>query len=120
MRAIININGVDTPIDLPENMSGATAGGSTAYYTINYSRDVMEVGGTLTLPFSATKETYVEVTPPFRTLFTATATTLDIVGEYGEGAHIELLDNRKLRIYAHTTKPYTGDVKVMWSAKGVR
>lgn len=122
MQATIYINGVETPIDLPDDLFGADiiAGGDSGYYTITYGRNLHEVGGTLSIPFSATKEAYAQVTLPlFRRLLTAQVTMLDIVGEYGEGAHVEVVDDGTLRIYAHTTKQYTGTAKVMWSARGV-
>lgn len=119
MKITANINGYETPIDFNSNeLNPYPLVTGKSPYQIDYGNGLGEVGGTVLITLTNSKESYIDIDIPFETLLNAHCSVLDVQGYHGEGCHLELLSGSKIRIYAHTIDTFTGSIKVMYSMKG--
>lgn len=120
MRIIANINGFETPIELPDGgVSPIHVDGDKQQWRVDFGNGFVQVGGVVTVVFNSTTEAVVTVPLPFSKLLDFQATPLDVQGPLGEAVHIEILADNKVRVYARTSQSFTGDFHVKWSASGV-
>lgn len=88
-------------------------------YEIQWTNDLLEIGDTVEVKFNNQKESFVDIVLPFKQLYNFTPVVNDVNGTYQEGVHIQHIENNKIRVYAHVSNPYTGIMKIQWTAKGV-
>lgn len=89
-------------------------------YRFRINEFVTEVGGTVTLNFKNSTEATADVDTGLAELINVQVTALDVLNTLQEGAHVGLSDNGSFRIYGHTNGNYTGQMRVMWCAKGFK
>lgn len=122
MQQIVNINGFETVIEIPEGQeqSPLKYDGNKDSYHISYGNGLEEVGGVAEVTFADNTEATADVALPFTTLLDCQCTAIDVVGELQETTHIELVEeDKKLRLYGKVHPAYTGKMKIKWNAKGV-
>lgn len=128
MQQVVNINGYETVIEIPEGqvLSPVKVQGDQSNYEINYGNRLKELGGILEVQATTVKEGMIEgvqrVELPFhRTLdFQVTAINVSaspavLTGEFA----FARLDGNTLVVYgtANASKPKT--IQVKWTAKGM-
>lgn len=115
-----NINGFETPIELPDGgVSPVYVDGDKQQWRVDFGNGFVQVGGVATVTFNNATEATVTVPLPFGKLLDFQATPIDVQGPLGEAVHIEVLDNDSVRVYARTSQTFTGSFYVKWSASGV-
>lgn len=120
MILIANINGFETPIEVPEHAIPQTyVEGDKDSFTVDFGNGFQQVGGIVTIPFKNATEATKTVSLPFAKLLDFQATPIDVQGPLGEATHIEILADNKVRVYARTSQAFTGNFNVKWSASGV-
>lgn len=118
MKQLVNINGYDTIINVPEDqvLSSIKYFGSKEDYSINYGNNLLEHGGIINITVT-NGEGSKTVKLPFTVLdFQATAIDNN-TGSIQESCHIEFVNDNTVRVYGRATSNVT--IKVKWSAKGV-
>ena len=128
MQQVVNINGYETVIEIPEGqvLSPVKVQGDQSHYEIEYGNGLKEVGGIVEVQATTAKEGVIEgvqrVELPFhRTLdFQVTAINVSaspavLTGEFA----FARLDGNTLVVYgtANASEPKT--VQVKWTAKGI-
>lgn len=127
-RIIANINGYETPLDLP--LEQGYASGNADHYTIDYGNGVIEVGGTAEITTTTLVGTggnaIVEGSGSvrfenFSTLLDYQATALDnTTGSFMEHVHIGGATATGMTLYASARTDTHKKIKIKWSAKGVK
>lgn len=128
MRQVVNINGYETVIEIPESqvLSPVKVQGDQSHYEIEYGNGLKEVGGIVEVQATSVKEGVIEgvqrVELPFvKTLdFQVTAINVSaspavLTGEFA----FARLDENTLVVYgtANASEPKT--IQVKWTAKGI-
>lgn len=128
MKQVVNINGYETVIEIPESqvLSPVKVQGDQSHYEIEYGNGLKEVGGIVEVQATTVKEGVIEgvqrVELPFhRTLdFQVTAINVSaspavLTGEFA----FARLDENTLVVYgtANASEPKT--IQVKWTAKGI-
>lgn len=128
MQQVVNINGYETVIEIPEGqvLSPVKVQGDQSHYEIEYGNGLKEVGGIVEVQATTAKEGVIEgvqrVELPFhRTLdFQVTAINVSaspavLTGEFA----FARLDGNTLVVYgtANASEPKT--IQVKWTAKGI-
>ena len=131
MQQIININGYETVIEIPEGQPGlngftAKAEGNENSYKIHYSENLVEIGGTTTISVNQNQNTHFEgsktITFPvtFNTLLDYQATAIDSdKGSMFEHAHLGQVTLTGMNVYANAFTSSAKDIQVKWSVKGL-
>lgn len=125
---IANINGYETPINIPTEqlslLSPLSVTGDMNDYTIDYGNGLVERGGLVTLTTSVEKDGYRETATTVRLPFVildADATALNIVESvntvYGENAFVRVNGN-ELGIYGSFIGTQHKQMQIKWRAKG--
>lgn len=122
MQQIVNINGFETIIEIPEGqaVSPLIHQGDKSDYRIDYGNGLVEVGGLVEVSTSTVNghiEGSTAVELPFDRVYSVQVTTLDIPNAVQENAHISLTDSG-FKIWAHANTQTPSVIRVMWSAKG--
>lgn len=118
MKQYVLINDVPIELDIPDSMT-VTYSGSKENYRIEYGNDLVEVGGIISANFTETVEVITSQELPFKNLLDCQCSPLDVVGEYQEKSHLQIMSDNLIRIYGQVKEPYTGIMKIKWMAKGV-
>lgn len=128
MKQVVNINGYETVIEIPEGqvLSPVKVQGDQSHYEIEYGNGLKEVGGIVEVQATTAKEGVIEgvqrVELPFvKTLdFQVTAINVSaspavLTGEFA----FARLDGNTLVVYgtANASEPKT--IQVKWTAKGI-
>lgn len=128
MQQVVNINGYETVIEIPEGqvLSPVKVQGDQSHYEIEYGNGLKEVGGIVEVQATTAKEGVIEgvqrVELPFvKTLdFQVTAINVSaspavLTGEFA----FARLDENTLVVYgtANASEPKT--IQVKWTAKGI-
>lgn len=128
MKQVVNINGYETVIEIPESqvLSPVKVQGDQSHYEIEYGNGLIEVGGIIEVQATTVKEGVIEgvqrVELPFvKTLdFQVTAINVSaspavLTGEFA----FARLDENTLVVYgtANASEPKT--IQVKWTAKGI-
>lgn len=128
MKQVVNINGYETVIEIPESqvLSPVKVQGDQSHYEIEYGNGLKEVGGIVEVQATSVKEGVIEgvqrVELPFvKTLdFQVTAINVSaspavLTGEFA----FARLDENTLTVYgtANASEPKT--IQVKWTAKGI-
>lgn len=128
MRQLVNINGFETYIDIPESevISPVRAEGDKTNYTIRYGNNVVEVGGIVTVEAGIVTDGIVEGTKniplPFRQVLDFQATAMNVISDpaslTGESCFITEIEGG-FKVYATAKSTETRQIPVKWSAKGI-
>lgn len=128
MKQVVNINGYETVIEIPEGemLSPIKVQGDQSNYEIEYGNGLKEVGGIVEVQATTVKDGVIEgvqrVELPFYntldfqvTAINVTASPTELTGEFA----FARLDNNTLVVYgtANSTEPKT--IQVKWTAKGL-
>jgi len=128
MQQVVNINGYETVIEIPEGqvLSPVKVQGDQSHYEIEYGNGLKEVGGIVEVQATTAKDGVIEgvqrVELPFvKTLdFQVTAINVSaspavLTGEFA----FARLDENTLVVYgtANASEPKT--IQVKWTAKGI-
>lgn len=128
MQQIVNINGYETVIEIPEGkmLSPVKVQGDQSNYEIEYGNGLKEVGGVVEVQATSVKDGVIEgvqrVELPFYntldfqvTAINVTASPTELTGEFA----FARLDNNTLVVYgtANSIEPKT--IQVKWTAKGI-
>lgn len=121
MQTIIEINGYATPVEFPDELVPvdiAVEGGRDNWSYV-LPGGVTHAGGTITINTGSAGEGSKTVALPFTKLLDFQATAMDNnTGSINEGAHIEILGDSSVRVYAHSSGT-SKRIMVKWSAVGV-
>lgn len=128
MKQVVNINGYETVIKIPEGemLSPIKVQGDQSHYEIEYGNGLKEVGGIVEVQATTVKDGVIEgvqrVELPFYetldfqvTAINVTASPTELTGEFA----FARLDNNTLVVYgtAKANEPKT--IQVKWTAKGL-
>ena len=128
MKQVVNINGYETVIEIPEAevLSPIKVQGDQSNYEIEYGNGLKEVGGIVEVQATTVKDGVIEgvqrVELPFYktldfqvTAINVTASPTELTGEFA----FARLDNNTLVVYgtANSNEPKT--IQVKWTAKGI-
>lgn len=128
MKQVVNINGYETVIEIPEAevLSPIKVQGDQNNYEIEYGNGLKEVGGIVEVQATIVKDGVIEgvqrVELPFYntldyqvTAINVTASPAELTGEFA----FARLDNNTLVVYgtANSNEPKT--IQVKWTAKGI-
>ena len=128
MQQIVNINGYETVIEIPEGevISPIKVQGDQSNYEIEYGNGLKEVGGIVEVQATTVKDGVIEgvqrVELPFYkaldfqvTAINVTASPTELTSEFA----FARLDNNTLVVYgtANSNEPKT--IQVKWTAKGL-
>lgn len=128
MKQVVNINGYETVIKIPEGemLSPIKVQGDQSNYEIEYGNGLKEVGGIVEVQATTVKDGVIEgvqrVELPFYntldfqvTAINVTASPAELTGEFA----FARLDNNTLVVYgtANANEPKT--IQVKWTAKGL-
>lgn len=128
MKQVVNINGYETVIEIPESqvLSPVKAQGDQSHYEIEYGNGLKEVGGIVEVQATSVRDGVVEGVqrvelPFYKTLdFQVTAINVSaspavLTGEFA----FARLDENTLVVYgtANASEPKT--IQVKWTAKGI-
>ena len=128
MQQIVNINGYETVIEIPEGkmLSPVKVQGDQSNYEIEYGNGLKEIGGIVEVQATSVKDGIIEgvqrVELPFYntldfqvTAINVTASPTELTGEFA----FARLDNNTLVVYgtANSNEPKT--IQVKWTAKGI-
>lgn len=103
----------------PKTNDTVQTSGDRSNWAVDFGNGFKQVGGIVTISFTNTTESTITKSLPFTKLLDVQVTPIDVQGFLGETAHIQILGNNQIRIYARTSQNYTGDFLVKWSASGV-
>lgn len=129
MRQIININGFETPIEIPEGqtLSPVTAQGDKTNYRIEYGNGLVELGGTVDVTVNRVAEGVLEgihnVALSFSTTLSVQVTAMNVIQGAetlnSESAFItDTTDGFRIYATARSTAE-TQVIPVRWVAKGL-
>ena len=128
MKQVVNINGYETVIEIPEveMLSPVKVQGDQSNYEIEYGNGLKEIGGVVEVQATSVKDGVIEgvqrVELPFYktldfqvTAINVTASPEELTGEFA----FARLDNNTLVVYgtANANEPKT--IQVKWTAKGL-
>lgn len=128
MQQVVNINGYETVIEIPEGqvLSPVKFSGDQSHYEIEYGNGLKEVGGIVEVQATSAKEGVIEgvqrVELPFHktldfqvTAINVSASPAVLTGEFA----FARLDGNTLVVYgtANASEPKT--IQVKWTAKGL-
>lgn len=128
MQQVVNINGYETVIEIPESqvLSPVKVQGDQSHYEIEYGNGLKEVGGIVEVQATSAKEGVIEgvqrVELPFHktldfqvTAINVSASPAVLTGEFA----FARLDENTLVVYgtANASEPKT--IQVKWTAKGI-
>lgn len=128
MKQVVNINGYETGIEIPEGemLSPIKVQGDQNNYEIEYGNGLKEVGGIVEVQATTVKDGVIEgvqrVELPFYetldfqvTAINVTASPTELTGEFA----FARLENNTLVVYgtANANEPKT--IQVKWTAKGL-
>ena len=128
MKQVVNINGYETVIEIPEGevLSPIKMQGNQSTYEIEYGNGLKEVGGIVEVQATTVKDGVIEgvqrVELPFYntldfqvTAINVTASPAELTGEFA----FARLENNTLVVYgtANANEPKT--IQVKWTAKGL-
>lgn len=128
MQQVVNINGYETVIEIPESqmLSPVKVQGDQSHYEIEYGNGLKEVGGIVEVQATTAKEGVIEgvqrVELPFvKTLdFQVTAINVSaspavLTGEFA----FARLDDKVLVVYGTANSNEAKTIQVKWTAKGI-
>lgn len=128
MQQVVNINGYETVIEIPEGqvLSPVKVQGDQSHYEIEYGNGLKEVGGIVEVQATTAKDGVIEgvqrVELPFHktldfqvTAINVSASPAVLTGEFA----FARLDGNTLVVYgtANASEPKT--IQVKWTAKGL-
>lgn len=128
MQQVVNINGYETVIEIPESqvLSPVKVQGDQSHYEIEYGNGLKEVGGIVEVQATTAKEGVIEgvqrVALPFVKTLDFQVTAINVSASpavlTGEFAFARLNENT-LVVYgtANASEPKT--IQVKWTAKGI-
>lgn len=132
MQQIININGYETVIEIPEGQPGlgysgfnVTASGNEDSYKIHYSENLVEQGGIATIDLNAEVggitegHAVIRLDQPLYNWLSTQVTVNDVPNRVGERANIIKKDNQTFEIWASVNGSGSAQIKVNWSVKGL-
>lgn len=124
--AIININGVDTPVEIVGHSSDVSYTGDKTGFRIEYGNGLVKVGGVVNVPAAPVKNGVIEGTHnievPFLTLFDYGAVAMNVADTpeniTGESVFVTDTDTG-FKIYATASATSAKTIPVRWYAEGV-
>lgn len=129
MRQVVNINGFETVIEIPESqvISPVKVEGNSDSYRIDYGSGLVKVGGELaikTVPVKdGTGRTEGMVTvdlPEFRQVLSFGAVAMDSdKGSLFEHAHLGQVTFKDMNVYASAISDKAVELKVNWFVEGI-
>nr|DAT04368.1 MAG TPA: hypothetical protein [Caudoviricetes sp.] len=128
MQQVVNINGYETVIEIPEGqvLSPVKAQGDQSNYEIEYGNRLKELGGIVEVQATTVKEGVIEGVqrvelPFYKTLdFQVTAINVSaspsvLTGEFA----FARLDDKVLVVYGTANSNEAKTIQVKWTAKGI-
>lgn len=129
MQQIININGYETVIEIPEGQPGlgfsTRVEGNEDAYKIHYSENLVEQGGVATIDLNTETNGLTEghavirLDQPMYNWLTTQVTVNDVPNRVGERANIIKKDNQTFEIWASVNGSGSAQIKVNWTVKGL-
>lgn len=127
MQQIVNINGYETVIEIPEGqvLSPVKHSGNKSDFRINYGNGLVKVGGIVEIECNEVTSGIIEGTKvielPFGTTYDFQATAMNVIDApsviTGESAFITEVRNG-YKIYATAKSTQSKTIPVKWSAEG--
>lgn len=126
MKYTININGIETPVEFPDNvLPEVKVTGNQDSFVIDYGNGIVKVGGLATITTTAIgsiTEGSKAITFPveFTNLLDYQCSALDNnTGSVMEHAHLGQVTSKSMNLYASTTGSESKQIQVKWFAEGV-
>lgn len=127
MQQVVNINGYETVIEIPEGqvLSPVTYSGDNSNFRIDYGNGLVKVGGIVAIECNSVTPQLIEgvkvMELPFSQVYDFQATAMNVSDSpdniAGEGAFITE-QSGVYKIYAHAKATSTHTIRVKWSAEG--